>query len=228
MRQRNPNTEETRALLLATGRRLLVERGIPVEVKSVSLVDVAKAAGRTTGSAYQLWKTQEAFHRELASFSLRDTAYADASLMIEVVTRHLENQSPLPLLLRDVANTYLDSVLQSREFFVFSHFWAVAIDEPDIRTAMAESYATYQRLNKHLMEVVLHTYGRSLKPHLTIDDLAVAVGALFEGYVLRYKISPELAEKNIVRMEYPTAYRTGWNSFGCAVEALAMQFTQEA
>ena len=227
MRQRNASIEDTRTLLLETGRRLLVERGIPVELKSVTLVDVAKAAGRTTGSAYQLWKTQEEFHRALACFTLRDTTYSDTTVLLEVVGEHLTKGSPLPLLLRDVAHAYLDAMSASREFFVFSHFWAVAIDEPEVSASMAESYAVFQALNVQLIEVILENYAREMCPQVSVDDLAVALGALAEGYVLRHRVTPDAVTRTIVRREYPKAYRNGWSSYSCAVESVVYAFTRD-
>jgi AcrR family transcriptional regulator len=188
---RNRDLDETRTELLEAGMRLLVREGVDLGMSGLPVTAVAKEAGRTTGAIYQIWKTQRAFHRDLALEAAERQTWGDAGVIAAVVTKELERGAEFDDLITKVADAYLGHLSNTRTFYVIVHFWGAALDDEGLREAIKTGYDSFHRDFTTLLKAMLDMYQmRPREPH-TIDDIAVAVAALAEGYALRVQIDPD-------------------------------------
>jgi hypothetical protein len=209
--------DETRQQFLAEGRRRLVELGIPVTLGNIRLSDVAKAIGRTTGAAYNIWPLQEQYHRELAISFAEDIFWA--SPIFQSVAELVARGSALDELLRDFANFYVTAMSQSREYFIASHLWSVALDEPKLMGALRSGFDNFHAIACEFYGNILVTYNRKVRSPYSIDDLVVATTALTDGFILRYRMDPDRVPMQMERLDLPNA-KMGWSLFASTFENL--------
>ncbi len=171
--------------------RLLVREGVDLGMSGLPVTAVAKEAGRTTGAIYQIWKTQRAFHRDLALEAAQRQTWGDASVIATVITKELERGADFDDLIAKVADTYLDHLANTRTFYVIVHFWGAALDDEGLREAIRSGYESFHRDFSTLFNRILDMYQLQPKAPHTLDDIAVAVAALAEGYALRVQIEPD-------------------------------------
>ena len=180
---------ETRQLLLRTGVEMLLERGVSAGVSHIRLQQVVRRAQLTTGAAYRLWADQDDFHRDLAVAitRLRDTSpVADIHSVIDD-PRMLG--AGLDEVIRLAAAAHVQAISGadprgSRLFLVALALRASARTWDDLTQASIErhleSIADFAEVYRLLMS--MHNY--RMRPPLTVEDFAVAMAALGEGFAV--------------------------------------------
>jgi AcrR family transcriptional regulator len=185
------NIETTRATFLQEGRRLLLEQGVPVSINNVRLVDVAKNLGRTTGASYNIWPSQDDFHRDLAIEISREATWSDSSPIHEELGAIFRRGGTVDEILQAAAHRFLNNVASRREYLTFVHFWSVALDEPRVMDAIREGYDHSRAAHGKTFQTLLDAFHLELIPPVTLDDFTVAITALTEGFLLRYSVDPD-------------------------------------
>ncbi len=196
---------------------MLLERGVPVTLGNISLVEVAERLQRTTGAAYNIWPSQVDFHRELAELVCRETAWSDLTNFQDVIDTALSEQVSWRELARRYANAYLERIGSQREFFTFIHFVAVALDEPSVANSLREGYDAYQRDNLAQFEGLALLYELEVAPPYSLQDLVAVLGALAEGFLIRSLIDPSSMHQTFDRPDLLDAPQ-GWTLFAAAFE----------
>jgi hypothetical protein len=144
----------------------------------------------TTGAAYNIWTTQEAFQR-----SLLDRILADAAVpQIDEVRAVLEASIAAGVDWRDlVARCFgTDFEVSFREPTMFVMIGITALGSPErIAELNAEANARYVADTSVLLCHILRHAGRTMVKGRTLADLVWAIEALESGYLLRRRIMPD-------------------------------------
>jgi AcrR family transcriptional regulator len=213
-------SEDTKSQFLAEGKAMLFERGVPVALGNISLVEVAERLERTTGAAYNIWPSQTDFHRDLAIRVAKESAEHDGIDLVQpVIHQCLAEAVVWREATRRIFNAYLEIVLRRRGFFIGVHYVAVALDEPAVAQALKNSYDELHSATKDSVQAFAEIYDLQLHSSYTYDQLVMSINALTEGYLMRACIDPESARSDIARtdlLESPV----GWSAYSIAVERL--------
>ncbi len=204
---------------------MLVEKGLPLSISNIRLADIARRIGKTTGASYNIWDSQEDFHRDLAIRISKDSSWANLDYLAPMVWDLFNRGATMSEVLRDACNDYLRSVTSGREYLTFVHYWSVALDQPEVKSAIRDGYDTFHLGYRALLEVLFDRYRREVIPGLTIDDLCVAVTAVTEGFLLRYSINPERIRYDIVRDDIDEANK-GWSTYSMTLDKVIESFTR--
>jgi hypothetical protein len=198
---------------------MLLERGIPVTLGNISLVEVAERLQRTTGAAYNIWPSQVDFHRELAEVVCSETEWGSVSINAEIVAQALDEKVSWREVTRRHANAYLSRLSVRREFFTFVHFVAVALDEPTIAKSLSKGFDSFQEENERNLEQFLGWFSLELEPPFTTSILATSIASLAEGFLMRSRMNPSIMDATIERPDLGDA-ASGWSPFSIACERL--------
>lgn len=180
-RSRRQSKDETRHMLLETGRRLLIANGYP-ETLNVKLIDVLKAHDLTTGAGYNIWENQGAFQTDLALYVAREYSWAT----IDVLTGDLPEASPLELI-KIVAVRYFTAFANQQEFYVALRHWGVKEPSRELRAAIRHGYDITHENLRSFIETGLMALGRRMRADLDIEDFLTAMTASTEGFALRHR-----------------------------------------
>lgn len=219
------NIEETRSAFLAEGRKMLLEKGLPLNISNIRLADIARRIGKTTGASYNIWESQEDFHRDLAVIISKDSSWADLNFLGPLVWDLFNNGATMSEVLRDACNEYLKAVTSGREYLTFVHYWSVALDQPEVKAAIRDGYDLFNDGYKALLTVLFDRYHVELIAGITIDDLCVCVTAVTEGFLLRYSVDPERIRYDIVRDDLDEA-NEGWSTYSMTLDKVIRSMTQ--
>jgi len=187
--------DETRQLLLETGRQVLLEDGLP-EGTNIKLTTVLERAGLTTGAAYQLWKSQSLFQEELALFVAKEFEWARPNTDRSKLRAMADDRPDLVEGTRRVAIFYWDAFVSRPEFLMILHFWSVRNPREELSDAIREGYDIVHTGLKEMFEVTIKVYGLKFREPYGPDDMAVAMTAATEGLVLRQHVDPERVRRD--------------------------------
>ena len=220
VRRRRP-VAETRELILRAGHRLLAERGFRDQV-DIRLADAVKAAGYTTGAAYQIWKSQAEFQRELALHIVGETGdWAGVETIGDDLEAVLLSEPSFEEMVRAAGGLYMRSFLGREEFYTMLPFFASRERHPDVTEAMRRGYDGVHEDFRLLFAALLELYGRTFREPFELDDLCVSATALAEGLALRHRVDPDRIRDEIGDPEAP------WHIYSAALVAFAHHYTEE-
>ncbi len=204
-RRRRPR-EETRELLLQEAEDLLVERLAQGSdslnpLAAMRITDVlasinARLEGEpsmTTGAAYQIWESQNAFQDELLDRIMRKVAVPWEVRVREAIAAAMA--AGLPLM--DVVAAMSAEDSQPRESVELSLAAGLSafVAPKRIRRAERKANAEYIRVLGGMLEEIIAYAGRRMRPGLTVADIVWSVEALEVGYNLRERSHPELVRR---------------------------------
>ena len=216
--------DQTRDLLLHHGLRALHHRGVHVGVTHVRLADVAADAELTTGAAYRCWPNQDAFHRDLAVAAVEWRDEATIARTMENIAGLIDSGAPLAEVLRVGAEANLHSYPEDQPFFIAVILRSCATADGNLAEAALERLDSATASFAALYEVLLAHYGRRMRGPLSVEDLALALAALSEGFALQTMAGTD--HRRVRRTDLEAGVGTDWTLFGCAVEALVETFTE--
>lgn len=236
---------ETRQLIVDTGVRLLLERGLEGGCDHVGMADVLSEIRGTTGqritnaSVYgRIWANQAEFHRDLlveaagyfpngeeqAAADAAREVLADADLSTEVGCA-----DALREFCRVAGAAHSRTMVSSRAWQTWLAIWAITVSTPTLDDDAERGPAIgrrHQQAVERFGEVladVLPRVGHQLRPELTLDQLAMAVYALSEGLALHDQFAPpDLAM--ITLHSGPEGASQQWTLFGLGLEAILGRF----
>lgn len=238
---------ETRQLIIDTGVRLLLERGLRGGCDHVGMAEVLAEVHSSTGqrvtnaSVYgRIWATQDEFHCDLllaaAGFfpSGEERATQGAADQI-LATADLHSaqgrQSALGMFCRVGGAAHLHTMASSRAWQTWLAIWAITVSTPTLDDDIERGPAIAKRHELAVLEfsrvlaALLPRVGHRMKPPFTLEQLSMTVYALSEGLVLHHRFAPQ----TVVSVELPTlaggAPET-WSLFSVALQALLDGFTE--
>jgi len=183
-------SEETRFELLRAGMDLVRSRGLAYGI-DLRLTEVVERAGRTTGSAYQIWNSQADFQAELAVFIAENVDYAAPEQLEAEVRAGIEAGLEIRELVARVGESYFRRLVDGPEFFVGLHYWTSLDALPkEIESAKVRSYVEVQGQFELFFEAVFSHYQWTVKSdHLELDTLTTLITGMTEGLALRYRFA---------------------------------------
>jgi AcrR family transcriptional regulator len=199
--------DDTRQLLLQTGYDLLMGARVRGAF-DVRLRDVVEKANRTTGSAYQIWGSQDDYRRDLALFVAETVEYADPAPIGELLAPLLENPTSMEQVVRSVGETYFDYFFGRPEFAAFLRLGSITRPEPEVAEAVLRGYDNLHELLSEFLSVALMVEGKLRIRDDAIDFAPRAVTALTEGFALKARFAahgdPDRAQDRVdaIRDDY--------------------------
>ncbi|MGI9598764.1 MAG: hypothetical protein ACR2QK_21550 [Acidimicrobiales bacterium] len=185
------------------------------------LSSVLDELGYTTGAGYQIWANQAAFRADLQVFIAENIEYASLKTIAHKIAELAAQDLPFDQHVLRGGDQYFEVFIGREEFYLTLRFFAMAEDRPDeIREALLDSYERSAWETTELFNMAFDRFDLRIKPHLQMSDLTAAATALVEGYALRGRIQPEVAERKV---EYMGATHY---TFSVAFLALVREFTE--
>lgn len=187
------SAQATRMLLLDTATEMIFEQPGATGLDSLRLADVVARAGRTLGSAYQIWghgQGQAAFRDELTRHVAR-IAVTDPTATIAML-RSLPEATTLPELLAAATEHYLD--LFEREGASWSvglSLMAAAPYRDDLRAILRDELAVTLDEYTAVFRDLLDGFGLRMRGGRPVQDLVTALNAIVNGFFLRTRLKPE-------------------------------------
>ncbi len=195
MRGKPGASEETREELLDAGLRVLLRDGLPPGF-NVKITDVVKEANRTTGAAYQIWKSQQDYRLELAVHVARSVSYADPTVLVGELEAALANETDIFGVVNTVGRAYFEHLVSRPEFYLALHFWATADNLPaEVRSAVEEGYREIQSSFEAFFALVLAYFRVEIVAPHTLETLTTIASVSTEGMALRYRFAATDAER---------------------------------
>jgi AcrR family transcriptional regulator len=217
-------TDDTRQLLLDVALELLHERGVHVAVTHVRLSDVATEAGLTTGAAYRCWPNQDTFHRDLAVAAVQWRDHASIATTVERIRELVDERAPLAEVLRVGAAANIYRYPEDAPFLISVALRTCAPADSELAVAARERLDSSIENFSSLYDALLHWYGRRMRAPFTIDDLALTLAALSEGFTIQSMAGTPHA--SIERDDVDAGIGSDWTLLGCAVESIVDRFTE--
>ena len=217
-------TEDTRQLLLDVALKALHERGVHVAVTHVRLSDVATEAGLTTGAAYRCWPNQETFHRDLAVAAVHWRDHGSIANTVDRIRTLVNDRAPLAEVLRVGAAANIYRYPDDAPFLISVALRTCAPADSELGAAARERLASSIENFSSLYDALLHWYGRRMRSPFTIDDLALTLAALSEGFTIQSMAGTSHA--TVDRDDTAEGVGREWTLLGCAVESIVERYTE--
>jgi AcrR family transcriptional regulator len=197
---RDQKRERTRKELLDAAGRVFARRGY----RAASLDEVADEAGYSKGAVYSNFDSKEELFLTLIQEHMREhleganAAFSTGETLIE----RLQSGSD-----------YLAKVVeQDREWcLLVMEFWGQAVRDPQLREVFAADYESWRHSIAELIETQSVELGLPLSAPPA--ELASAIIAFYEGFVLQKMIDPDRFERGFIGR--------GLLTFAAGVAALA-------
>lgn len=186
---RRHDPAETRQLLLETGRQMVIEQGTRESI-DIRVADVVAAAGRTTGSAYQIWASQADYQHDLAIY-IAETFDWFAPMTPDFIDTFAAAGLSLRELTTTAAKIYFDAFLAHERFYLSLRFWSVREPSPELEQAIRHGYESVAAELEPLFTHALTAYRRRLRDPFTMSDLTIAITAVVEGMALRHRFDSD-------------------------------------
>lgn len=217
-------TEDTRQLLLDVALQVLHERGVHVAVTHVRLSDVAAEAGLTTGAAYRCWPNQDTFHRDLAVAAVHWRDHGSIANTVERIRTLVNDRAPLAEVLRVGAAANIYRYPDDGPFLISVALRTCAPADGELGAAARERLDSSIENFSSLYEALLHWYGRRMRAPFTIEDLALTLAALSEGFTIQSMAGTPHA--TVERDDTEEGVGREWTLLGCAVESIVERYTE--
>jgi hypothetical protein len=242
--------DELRALLLETGRTLLIEEGLGTGVDTLSFKRVFERVESDTGRRIsnasvirRAWENQADYQTDvLVSVAqqeglgeLDETFSAMVPLFSTLDLSTVEaRERSLRELCRVGGAANILALLESPNWSLWIAVWALATAEslrPDeqraenlarIRRALLAGYQGVTQLWEDAYAALAASLGIRVRAPLTVRQFTLAVGALAEGCSLRQRLDPEM--DGILRPTGTDGEDQEWSVFAIGLEALQRLF----
>lgn len=223
--------DQTKDLLIRTGLAMLLDRGISAGVSHIRLQEVVRRAGLTTGAAYRLWDDQDAFHHDLAVAAAGWRDGRPIAATWSTIGDLVASRAPLREVVRRAAQAHVDTFDDSersrqrsaRAFLVALALRATSATWSDLREASVARHADSVREFSALYRGLMDAYGRRMRPPFEVQDFAVAMAALGEGFALQ---AIEGLPHPHLQVAGPAGVGEDWTLFGVSVWALIEGYTE--
>jgi hypothetical protein len=227
--------DDTRLLLLQTGVRLLMERGLEGGCANVGmaevLADIEQGSGRriTNASIYgRIWASQADFHKDLLLEAASEFPSAEEQATRIAAQDYLATAVGTPThLLREICRrigvVHFDALATSRSWQTWLAIWALTVSTPTLEDdlergpTIAKHHEQAVEAFAEVLSEILAAVGATMRAGLTVDQLAMSMYALSEGLVLHQRFSRDDLLTVDVHGEH-------WTLFGVALEGIVNRF----
>jgi hypothetical protein len=170
----------------------------------------------TTGAIYQVWPTQAEFQADLVCYiGELDAAYEPAiAAAAQIVADGVAAGQPAEQTLARLVGWSYERTRESPTFYVSLGFF-LRSGNARVREVLAHGDQAFATAIRPVWQAMLDGYGLRMRPPYTVEDLAVAVSTLIEGFALQWKRQPER-----------TADPLGEDGWSLAARLTVMMFTQ--
>ena len=170
----------------------------------------------TTGAIYQVWPTQAEFQADLLFYiGELDAAYEPAiAAVAEIVAAGVAAGQPAEQTLAQLVGWSYERTRESPTFYVSLGFF-LSSGNARVREVLAHGDQAFTTAIRPVWLALLDGYGLRMRAPYAVEDLAVSVSALLEGFALQWKRQP-------ARTEDPLG-EDGWS---LAARLTVMMFTQ--
>jgi len=249
-RQPRQSREELRALLLRTGRTILIEEGLGLGAETLTFKKVFGRIEADTGLRLsnasiirRVWENLADYQADVLAVVAAEDGLGEFDRTLQAlvpVVDGLDLSTPeaRDRSLREVfrcggaANIF--ALLESPNWSLWIAVWAMATadnlegrpagirHQERIRSALVDGYEGFTRLWEEAYGRLASLLGIRVRPPLTMRQFTVAVGALAEGCSLRQRLDPQM--EGIVRPTGPNGEDQEWTLFGIGLDALQQHF----
>lgn len=149
----------------------------------------------TTGAIYQIWPSQADFQVDLLFYIAELNASSDSVLdeLGPMIAAGVASGQPAAETLRSIIARSFEYTRQSALFYTSLAFYKHSANER-VRQAMRRCTSAFVEGIRPVWQQLLDAYDLQVRPPYSVDNLAIAVGALIEGLSLDWVSSPELTE----------------------------------
>ena len=216
--------EQTRRVLLDAGLRCLQQRGVSIGLMHIKLSDVASEAGLTTGAAYKCWENQESFHYDLGVAAMGWRKRQSIATSVEAIRGLVDHQAPWQEVIRVGCQAYLDSCISDPSFVTSIALRSSAGCHSALTDAARDRLTSAVTAFADLYAAMFAVYRRRLRDPYTMDEFALTIAALAEGYVLQ--VLSGVDHPRVSRAQRIAGVGADWSLFAVAMEAIVESFTE--
>lgn len=173
--------EQTRQLMLATGKELLEEHGVP-EAMPIKLSDVLARLRLTTGAAYHIWDSQNAYREELTLYCAQNMTTPGPDVQ-EVIRECSEDDFSSTV--RAAARRYLQLYVDG-DVYTRLYLWTIKNPSQEITETATAAYDSNTSFATLCQEVIVNC-GRRIVDTVPVEEVAAATIALLDGFSLRVR-----------------------------------------
>ncbi len=231
------NSGDIRERILSAGLDLARDGQIGLGV-DVRLPAAAQRAGVSTATAYKIWggnprsadgPASEKFRRDVAAHALREIRRHTFGDMDQTAQFIRSMQSPLDETIRILSEIDLNLTDAHRKDMCISYaLLGAAANDETLRAVAAERYEQGQADFAKLFRTVLDSLGLKMRHPYSEDNLALALGSLADGFILRSLLDPDVAHFRIERPTGRDGKSVQWYLYGCAAEGIVLAMTEVA
>ncbi len=225
----------TRKRFLDAGLDELRERGLRIGVEHIRLADVAERVGLTPAAAYKVWGGKDnageggqgRFRRDLARHAVENLSRGATTTASTASIALMEAGNSLHELTRVASKLDFDEmVAEEATPAVLLGLYAAASRADGLRDSAQRAYDEMSDASEAVFGQVLEHYELRVKPPLTLHDLAVALHAVIDGFVVHHGFEPEVATKSVVTSLRDDEPEREWTLFAFVVATTVDAFTE--
>ena len=233
-----------RAAVLAAGHELLIERGLEGGATSVSLhAAIARAADNlgervTPASVYgRIWESQSSFQNDVLLTAARgypageEAPTADAAFRV-ISAADRSTPAARKAALHEVwcvaGSVHVGVLEASRSWQLWVGVWALTVSTPStaddevLGPALRQGDESATGALRDLLAGIIDSLGHRARSPFTVDDFAVAVACLAEGFALRERFG---GKQRMVTLPVGEVAMS-WTPFAAALRALASDYLE--
>jgi hypothetical protein len=217
--------DDSRRKILQAGLELTREGEVAVGV-TVRLQDAAQRAALTTGAAYKVWATQQDFRRDLAIYALEEVGRTTPERVEAAGEALVAVQASMHEFVRVLSAVDFESFLEADDIRLNYVLIGAATRDKDLADAARAIYEEQNGWFIELYQALLDYHQRKMRTDYEITDLATALSATADGFILQTLFQPDVTGKKISRPTGPGGETRDWYLFACVVEAVIEHFTE--
>jgi AcrR family transcriptional regulator len=217
---------ETRAVLLDAGAALLVEKGVPVTLDRVTMIDVCRRAGLSTaGSAYKIWPNQQAFRADVLRHLVAQSASTfPASAHVAELLGAGDDLPDLYELLRIACAANTKAIRELYPMYLL--VWLAQHTDDALRVSFAASEADWFEALEAMFTGILELYDYEFVPPFDAETFTLTLSALSEGLAIRHRATPELVPDEVLLPTGRDGALQAWTPLAIGIKAVFEAYTR--
>ncbi|CAI7977265.1 putative HTH tetR-type domain-containing protein [Frankia sp. Hr75.2] len=224
--------------MLDAGEELLVEwlhsASAGGLLSNIKATDIARRVGKTTGSFFHWWPTQEAYREQLLEHLLSADRMRElnvegtlAAITEAVATR---GRAELSDVIRAGGRANFEDLGRGNAFEIQILLLAGRAGDPQISTALKAFYRALLDAFVPVYIDFLNLFQRRMRAPFTVENYAVALTALAEGLHMRRLVDPDMVPDSMPRppgaLTSPESHDEEWSLFASVMYALTEAMTE--
>lgn len=230
--------EETIKAMLDVGEELLVEwlqsASTGGLLSNIKATDIARRVGKTTGSFFHWWPTQEAYREQLLEHLLSADRMRELNVegtlaaITEAVTAR--GRAELSDVIRAGAAANFEDLGRGNEFEIQMLLLAGRAGDPEISRALRAFYRALLEAFVPVYIDFLKVFRRRMRTPFTVENYAVTLTALAEGLHMRRLVDPDMVPDSMPRppgaLPSPEGHGKEWSLFASVMYVLTEAMTE--